>query len=296
MKKKNKKGANVTEMKLQILEGKGDHASYRPERHLLLADAKVMPEEGESNADKLKLDVLYRDPEDPERCFQYKVGNLIGDQYYKTKVSGINEEGQGAFSQLSPEVSTLQPTAPSIPEENIVIDDVTPEQVTMHFGKALLNGGSPIAGYIIACRAIGGRERKPETTNSPKMSSFDDDSTNSNENGEDVENINGLKSIKLKDGLLVLPDGYELAGATVGKNATKFVFKRPKIRAFYTFRVCCYNHIGQSEFTTSPPSIQVPSKVEYIAKQQKLKMEKIKAEKKRRAEAKKKALLLAQQQ
>ena len=33
----------------------------------------------------------------------YKVGNLIGDQYYKAKVSGINEKGQGSFSQLSPD-------------------------------------------------------------------------------------------------------------------------------------------------------------------------------------------------
>lgn len=72
---------------------------------------------------------------------------------------------------MSPEISTLEPTPPSIPTEDIVIDDVTPEKVTMHFGKADLNGGSPIIGYIIACRPIGGRERKPET-HTPKISAI----------------------------------------------------------------------------------------------------------------------------
>ena len=58
----------------------------------------------------------------------------------------------------------------------------------------------------------------------------------------------------------------------------------------YTFRVACFNHVGHSEFTESPPSIQVPSKIEYIAKQQKLKMEKIAEEKRKKAEAKKKQM------
>eukprot|EP00505_MAST-04D_sp_SCG-Rhode-Island_P001946 Stramenopile-MAST_4_protein_1946 len=121
-------------------------------------------------------------------------------------------------------------------------------------------GGSPIAGYIIAARAFGG-QTKTSTEGSKEEGKQD-------------------------GGKVIVPDGYEIIGST-GPSITKFLFTKPRIRAFYTFRVSCYNHVGQSDFTESPESIQVPSKVEYIAKLQKQKMEQIAEEKKRRAYAKK---------
>ena len=247
-------GSKVTAMKVLILEGGGEQALYRPEILLQLCDAAVCSD------GVLPFGVLCVDPHDPGRSYKYRLGRLIGDQIYKFKVAGINEEGMGSFSLLSPQNVTLPPIPPAIPCEKITVDEVTNESVTMHWSKSLDDGGSPIAGYIIAARAFGGQTQT--TTEGSK------------EEG------------KQDGGKVIVPDGYEIIGST-GPSVTEFLFTKPRTRAFYTFRVSCYNHVGQSDFTESPESIQVPSKVEYIAKQQKQKMEQLAEEKKRRADAKK---------
>ena len=247
-------GSKVTAMKVLILEGGGEQALYRPEILLQLGDAKVCPD------GVLPFGAICVDPRDPGRSYKYRIGQLIGDQIYKFKVAGINEEGMGSFSLLSPQSVTLPPIPPSVPCEKITVDEVTNESVTMHWSKSVDDGGSPIAGYIIAARAFGG-QTKTSTEGSKEEGKQD-------------------------GGKVIVPDGYEIIGST-GPSITKFLFTKPRIRAFYTFRVSCYNHVGQSDFTESPESIQVPSKVEYIAKLQKQKMEQIAEEKKRRAYAKK---------
>ena len=209
----------------------------------------------------------------------YRVGKLIGDQYYRLKVAGVNDEGMGPFSQLSPEYVTLPAVPPSMPSADVHVDEITPESVSVHWGKSLEDGGSPIARYLLCARSFGGQQ-----TNSSKQHAGE-----RKEQKREGEAIDGNIQHGQKKMVTNIPDGYVIIGST-GASVTKYTFRNPKIRAVYTFRVSCFNHVGHSDFTESPPSIQVPSKIEYIAKQQKLKMEKIAEEKRRKAEAKRKQM------
>ena len=264
-------GSKIKEIKALLLEGRGDHAMFRPEILLDLSTAENPPPGVAEDA--LPKNRLFVNPKEPGHAYMYRVGKLIGDQYYRIKVAGVNEEGMGPFSQLSPEHLTLPPIPPSKPSANVHVDETNPEIVGMHWGKSLEDGGSPIAGYLICARAFGGQKRSYAKQG------------HAEKNEEKREGCGG----GAKQAPMNVPDGYEIIGST-GPSITKFIFKSPIIRAVYTFRVACFNHVGHSEFTESPPSIQVPSKIEYIAKQQKLKMEKIAEEKRKKAEAKKKQM------